>query len=503
MKIIDAKNIVKSFGGVNALDGMNFSMYENEIRCLAGENGCGKSTLIKIISGFHSYDGGDLALFNKHIGQSYSPKEAIASGIQVIYQDFALFSKMTIAENIMMYQTIGKGGLFKKKEIKQRASEVLKKINFNIDVDKYVYQLSVAEKQMVAICRALVTEPKLLIMDEPTTALTKKEVDRLFKLILALKEEGVAVLFVSHKLDEIYRICDSVTIMRNGKAVFTSTKGENLPSKEEIIYYMTGHQVKVEFRSFNPEGKRELMKVVDYTLEGCFSSVSFTLYEGEILGITGLLGCGRSEFAESLFGVLAADSGHVVIEGKDLGVIKTIKDAKNAGISYVPDDRLAKGLSLSQEIKKNALACNIDAMSDRSGKIKGKEVKEYIKQAFNEIQIPNLDLNNPVSSLSGGNQQKVVLIKWLATNPKVLLLNCPTVGVDVGAKSEILSLIEHLAQEKNVGVIVISDDAYELLQVCSRMLIMSDGKISHETLSEGLSVDDLERMINGEKRSMA
>ena len=228
MEIIRTNNLIKKFGGVYALNEMNFSIKENEIRCLIGENGCGKSTLIKVISGFHRFDGGELYIFGKKIDRSYSPEDAIHSGIQVIYQDFALFPNMTIAENIMMYKSVSGGRLFSLKKAIESAQAVVDRIRFDVDVTKYVYQLSVAEKQMVAICRALVLEPKLLVMDEPTTALTKKEVDKLFEIVLGLKNEGVSILFVSHKLDEVYRVCDSVTIMRNGKSVFSCESGERI-----------------------------------------------------------------------------------------------------------------------------------------------------------------------------------------------------------------------------------------------------------------------------------
>ena len=243
--IITIENLYKTFGGVHALRGVNFTVYEDEIRCLAGENGCGKSTLIKIISGFYQPDkcGGTIKIFGKTISRQ-TPENAIASGIQVIYQDFALFPNMTIAENIMMYRTVGKKQfLYPSKEIALEASDIIRRIHFTIDVNKYVYQLSVAEKQMVAICRALAVNPKLLIMDEPTTALTKREVENLFEIVRLLKKDGVSTLFVSHKLDEIYEVCDCVTILRNGKDIFESKKGDPLPAKDRIIYYMPGREV--------------------------------------------------------------------------------------------------------------------------------------------------------------------------------------------------------------------------------------------------------------------
>jgi simple sugar transport system ATP-binding protein len=317
--------------------------------------------------------------------------------------------------------------------------------------------------------------------------------------VLALKAEGVSILFVSHKLDEVYRVCDSVTIMRNGTSVFSCNPGERIPTKEETIEYMTGHKVNTDCMSLDSENNPVVMDVSGYSLDGAFEDISFKLHKGEVIGITGLLGCGRSELAESLFGVLPANGGSVTIKDKNLSIIGSIDQAMSAGISYVPDDRLTKGLCLRQSIYNNSLSCTVDDLSNKRGVIDYKAVKEFYKEAFSAISIPKFKGTNPVSSLSGGNQQKVVLIKWLATDPSILILNCPTVGVDVGAKSEILSLVADLAKTKGVGVIVISDDSYELLQICSRILIMKDGRISDEISSKNLSVDRLEEMINAEK----
>jgi len=504
MNIISVKELGKNFDGVQALSEMNFSMHENEIRCLAGENGCGKSTLIKIISGFYHFEKGSVEIFGKRIDKNYSPEDAIRLGIQVIYQDFALFPNMTIAENIMMYETISRRGFrYNHKENLKKACEVLDRISFQIDANKYVYQLAVAEKQMVAICRALVANPKLLIMDEPTTALTKKEVDRLFEIILSLKSQNVSILFVSHKLDEIYQICDCVTIMRNGKSVYESKKGESLPSKEDIIYYMTGHHLTNNRHSFRRKEDTPLLQVSHYSKEGLFDDITFTLQHGEILGITGLLGCGRSELAEALFGMLVADKGNINIKGKDLGIISNVYQAIHERISYVPDDRLDKGLFLQQSIGDNSLACTINELSTKLGVINKDKTQKYKQDSFDQIFIPNLVINNPVKSLSGGNQQKVVLMKWLATKPEILILNCPTVGVDIGAKNEILSIVQNLAEYKGIGVIIISDDVYELLQVCNRVLIMSNGRITMETEVKDISADMLEAMINGSEKGKA
>lgn len=478
-----------------ALDGMDFEMNEGEIRCLIGENGCGKSTMIKVISGFHPYDSGELYINGKQY-RKITPSESIAEGIQVIYQDFALFPNMTIAENIMMYSTVAeKKSVVNWKEIRRRAVEILKKVQFDIDPDSYVADLNVAQKQMVAICRAMVQNAKLLIMDEPTTALTIKEVERLFEIVRKLKEEGVAILFVSHKLDEIAEICDSYTIMRNGKNVYQSNIGDGKLSKEEMVYYMTGKKFASEMHTYKPVDKTPALKLNHLSLDGYFKDVDFSLYRGEVLGITGLLGCGRSELAETLFGLKTATAGSIEVAGKDVGVFKCVNDALENKIAYVPEDRLTEGLNLNQSIADNAIARIVRNYANKAGILNKKALKKKQEESLSSMSVKGMVPGNPANSLSGGNQQKIVLIKWLASDPDILLLNCPTVGVDVGAKSDIHRIIRGLASDKGVAVIVVSDDIYEIMQTCNRVLVMKDGQISDEIQVKDTTMDALEELV--------
>lgn len=495
-EIVKIKEMTKAFFGTLALDHMNFSIHEGEIRCLAGENGCGKSTMIKMISGFYEFDSGALYINEKQY-HKITPAEAIKEGIQVIYQDFSLFPNMTIAENIMMYETVSrKEALIPWRELQERAKKILEYIHFEIDPEKYVYELSVAEKQMVAICRAIVQEAKLLIMDEPTTALTKKEVQKLFEVIRKLKENHVAVLFVSHKMDEVLEICDSITIMRNGKNVLDVSTDEKLPDKEQIIYYMTGKKLSKEEYCFEADDTQQpLMEVKDYCKTGAFEHINFKLHAGEILGITGLLGCGRGELAEALFGVDPADSGCVTIEGESLGLINHIQKALDHRIAYVPEDRLTEGLHLDQTIADNSISRIIGSFTDRLGVIRKPALEKKQEEGFCMISVAGAHPEKPVRSLSGGNQQKVVLIKWLLSDPRILILNCPTVGVDVGAKSDIHKIIRELAKKNGLGVIVISDDIYEIKQVCSRVMIMENGRICHEFPASEQSAEAIEQML--------
>lgn len=490
--IVRINNMYKSFYGAMALSGMDFDINEGEIRCLIGENGCGKSTMIKVISGFHPFDSGELYINDKQY-KKITPAESIAEGIQVIYQDFSLFPNMTIAENIMMYSTVAEGkAVIHWKKIRERALETLERVQFEIDPDIYVAELNVAQKQMVAICRAIVQNARLLIMDEPTTALTNREVERLFEIVRKLQREGVSILFVSHKLDEISEICDSYTIMRNGKNVFQSEAGEGKMPREDMVYYMTGKKFTSESHVYVKRDSVPALKLNALTLDGAFEDIDLSLYKGEVLGITGLLGCGRTELAETLFGLRRATGGSIEISGKNVGIFQKVDDALENKIAYVPEDRLTEGLFLDQSIADNAIARIVRNYTGKCGLLGIKALRKKQREVLGSMEVAGMVPQNPASSLSGGNQQKIVLMKWLASDPDILILNCPTVGVDVGAKSDIHKIIRDLAREKGVAVIVVSNDMYEIMQTCNRVLIMKEGRISRELDIRDTTMDELE-----------
>ena len=492
--LITIKNMYKSFFGVTAMDGMDFSINEGEIRCLIGENGCGKSTMIKTISGFYTYDQGELYI-DGILYKKISPSESMALGIQVIYQDFSLFSNMTIAENIMMYQSVSSNKmLVNQKNMREGALKTLEKIKFDIDIDQYVFELNVAQRQMVAISRAIVQKARLIIMDEPTTALTTNEVSKLFEVVKELKRQGIAVLFVSHKLDEVLRISDAITVMRNGRNVYESQEGMDLPAKEELVYYMTGLKIQDNAFIFKEKDEEPIMEVERYTLTNAFRDISFSLRRGEIMGITGLLGCGRTELAESLFGVRRANEGNIRISGKNAGIFRSVQDALNYNIAYLPEDRLTKGLHLDQSIAHNSISRIIDTFANKLGILRQKKLRKQTLEGLNSIHISGMVPGNPVKSLSGGNQQKVVLVKWLSAKPDILILNCPTVGVDVGAKAEIHVMVKELAS-KGMGIIVITDDIPEVMQVCNRVLIMRNGIITSELQIQDTTIQEIEDLL--------
>lgn len=471
LKIVDVK---KSFAGVNALKGINLEIFPGEIHCLAGENGCGKSTLIKIISGDYTPTSGHIEMNGKGYSK-ITPIEAIMNGVQVIYQDFSVFPNLSVMENLAFNNELAnKRKLINKNRMRQIAEDAIAKINFEVDLDKKVGELSVANKQMVAICRALMFDARLIIMDEPTTALTRKEVNALFKIIMDLKAQGIAILFVSHKLDEVFEISERFTIIRSGELVATGKTSE-LDDKK-FTYYMTGREFGA--LAFQPQNVSEtpVLEVQGLRLDGFFEDVSFSLKRGEILGITGLLGSGRTELALTLFGMRHANGGTVKIDGAAVALQNPVTAIEN-GIGYVPEDRLTEGLFLPRSIGDNAIISEIDKLAGKLGALEFKKRNDEADRLVKLMSIATPDHANAASTLSGGNQQRIVLAKWIATNPKVLILNGPTVGVDIGSKRDIHEILHKLAHG-GLGIIIISDDIPEILANSSEILIMRDGKIT-------------------------
>ena len=478
---MDLKGISKSFGGVRALKNVDLSIYKGETHCLAGENGSGKSTIIKIISGFYQADAGEIIIDNKKYDK-ISTTESIKSGIQVIYQDFSLFPNLTVRENLAFNQLLSKRKkIVSKQEMDRIAKEAVSKIDFQIDLNKLVGELSVADKQLVAISRALLENARLIIMDEPTTALTRKEIGRLFSIVESLREQGVSILFVSHKLEEVYEICERITILRNGEKVISCPINE--VDDEKFAYYMTGRKFENNKREVHEEDADVVLEACGMSAEG-FEDISFKLRKGEILGITGQLGSGRSELALSLFGLNPLSQGEIRVNGEKVN-IKTVQDAMNLKIALVPEDRLSEGLFLSQPIKKNITVSQLDRIAAFGGIVPPKSVDEESTRWVKSIGVVTDDHNLAASTLSGGNQQKVVLSRWLSTKPEILILNAPTVGVDIGAKYDIHKLLKKYASE-GMSIIVVSDDASEIINTCNRVLVMKNGRVTSEKFTESL-----------------
>lgn len=366
-------------------------------------------------------------------------------------------------------------------------------IGIDIPLYELAGNLSVSDKQLIAIARSLLYNSKLIIMDEPTSTLTRKEVDKLFQVIHKLQAEGISVLFVSHKLDEVFEIADSFTVLRNGKTIISET-AQGI-TNEKFIYYMTGR--KIEEDCFKPpfiDKSQTLLKIRNLCLKNGFENISFEVYPGEILGITGLLGSGRTELAKTLFGLYQADNGKIWIEEKE-AKIKSPMDALRLKIAYVPEDRLTEGLFLSQSIEKNMLISNIDHLKKKNKTIDFEKGQTNLKKWISSLGIKLHKLTDGILTLSGGNQQKTVLAKWLETDPKVLILNAPTAGVDIGAKFDIHNYLRKLAEKLNVAILIISDDIHEVLLNCNRILIIKKGRITGQYNNVELNPETLRKLI--------
>jgi simple sugar transport system ATP-binding protein len=471
--ILKVESVRKSFGGVQALKGVQLEIRKGEIHCLAGENGSGKSTLIKVVSGVYQPDAGTIELGGQRFTH-LSPMDAIRRGLQVIYQDFSIFPNLTVMENLALnMELMARRKLVSYRRMRQVAREAVARIGFDIDLEERVENLSVADRQLIAICRALLYDARLIIMDEPTTALTRREVRSLFAVIKSLQAQGIAILFVSHKLDEVFEISERFTILRNGENVATGSTAEL--DRKAFAFHMTGREFAEE--RYRPEvaGGTPVLRVRNLSSRGAFRDVSFEVRAGEILGVTGLLGSGRTELVQTLFGIQRPDSGTIEVNGKAVR-IPSVKAAIRLGIGYVPADRLTEGLFLPQSIGRNTVISKLDRLSSVLGVLRPRAMAEEVERWVRDLAIATRDPALPVRTLSGGNQQKVVLARWLANQLSVLILNGPTVGVDIGSKYDIHSLLRKLARE-GLAVIVISDDLPEVLACASRILVMREGRI--------------------------
>ena len=490
--ILKATGIKKYFGGVKALDGVSLSIRKGEIHCLAGENGCGKSTIINIISGFYTPDAGTLEIDGKAFDRM-TPQMAITNGIQVIYQDLSLFPNLTVQENLALNMEVASGrALVNQSRMKEIALAALSKINLTLDLDELVENLTFGMRQMIAISRALLNDARLIIMDEPTTGLTKKEVETLFRLIRELQSRGIAVLFVSHKLDEVFEIAERFTIFRSGRNVAEgSTKDLN---QDKFTYYMTGREIVTQRFSYQEKDAPTVLEIKDLCLENGFQDVSFHLKKGEIVGITGLLGSGRTELAEALFGCYQPQSGEIKINGNPVQ-LSCIRDAIENGIGYLPPDRVTEGLFLSQSIADNISAEKWSNYTNFLGAINRHKIDEMAHYWEKELSIALHDVGDQVGTLSGGNQQKCVLAKWLSLDLNVLILNGPTVGVDIGAKFDIYERVRKLAQE-GLTVLIISDDLPEVLTNCNRVMVMRQGRLVASLSTDGLAESTLAELAH-------
>jgi ABC-type sugar transport system ATPase subunit len=478
--ILQLEHISKSFPGVKALDDVHFEMNAGEIHALLGENGAGKSTLIKIISGVYKPDAGSIKLDGQPISFN-NPREAQAKGIATIYQELSLYPELTVAENIFMghapKRTVGPVRIIDWKTINARAAELLASLNItDLDVRRKVGSLNVGNRQRVEIAKALSINARVLIMDEPTAALTETDVERLFEIVRLLKQRGVGIIYISHRLQEVFELADRSTVLRDGQ--FVGTRPVSETTEDQLISMMVGRTIENLFPKLPGERGKPVLEIRHLNRPPLTRDVSFTVHAGEIVGLAGLVGSGRSELAQVIFGMTPAQSGEVLIEGKPVR-IQHPSTAVQLGIAYVPEDRGTQGLIKQMTIRENTSMAVLRQLS-RASFINQREEKSLAQRAIEQLSIRAYSYEQIVNKLSGGNQQKVVVSKWLASKPKLLIMDEPTRGIDVGAKAEIHRLMSELAVNQGLAVLMISSELPEILGMSDRILVMREGRLVAE-----------------------
>ena len=486
------RHVSKRFGGVRALDDVSLEVREGEVHCLAGENGCGKSTLIKIVTGVHQPEpGAELEVFGQRVTVS-SPTLARASGIAVIWQDLALFPHMTVAENIGFDEMVGaRPRAARLGSIRQRAHAVMARLKVSFSLDARLSSLPIAQRQIVAIARALMSDARLLFMDEPTSSLTQSETDILLGIVRTLSADGVAVVFVSHRLAEVLDVAERVTVLRDGRLVGVYPTSDM--SQSRLGELMTGHALDSVVSARDVSAAETVLEVEGLCREGDIEDVSFRIRRGEVLGLTGLIGAGRTELAHAIIGMDPADSGSIRLDGVAIRP-ENIREAIELGIAYVPEDRLSLGLVQPQPIADNTVVAILHRLLGRLGLISAKKKRKCVDHWIAHLAVKIGAPEDAVSTLSGGNQQRVVLAKWLATDPKLLILDSPTVGVDVGARAGIFRIVRRLAEE-GLAILLISDEITEVYLNADRILHMADGRIRGEYDPHETTVAALEAQV--------
>lgn len=487
-------NISKSFPGVKALDNVNLKAFGGEVTALMGENGAGKSTLMKILSGVYQKDQGEIFVEGKEI-KIKGIKDAEKYGITIIHQELSVIPNLTIAENIFLgnekYNKFT--GRINKKLLIERSKMFLEQIGCTLDPNMLVEDINVGERQMIEIAKALTKNAKIIIMDEPTTALTDVETKNLFKVIDNLKNKGIAIIYISHRMEEIFTICDRVEVLRDGK--YAGEAQIKDIDNDKLIAMMVGRKIEDQFPYKKVGIGNTILRVNDLEYKGKVKKASFEVKEGEILGVAGLMGSGRTELAKTIFGEYKKTSGKIILSGKEIN-IKCSKDAIENGICYLSEDRKKEGCVLDMSVANNMTLCNLKKYERNNKSINTKaelkDVEEYIKKI--NIRTPNS--GQLIKNLSGGNQQKVILAKWLLLSPKVFIIDEPTRGIDVGAKKEIYELLNEL---KSMGkaIIMISSDLPEVLGISDRIMVMSEGRISGELQREEATQEKIMKLAVG------
>ncbi|MDR0718501.1 MAG: sugar ABC transporter ATP-binding protein [Treponema sp.] len=474
--ILEAKNVSKYYPGVHALNNVNFRLFSGKVHALMGENGAGKSTLMKIIAGLRKRDAGEITLHGKIIDFDY-PRQALQSGIAMIHQELSPVLDMTIQENLFLgkeYHLFGKAGPLDYWRMKREAHELLRRIGIDLDVGLLMRELSVSQMQMVEIAKALSYKSEIIIMDEPTATLTNREVDKLFEVVSQLRNEGCCIVYITHKMDEVFRIADEITVFRDGMYIGTYNVSET--NQDELIRLMVDRDITEMYPVRDSKPGVVCLSVKGLYQDGVFGNISFQLHRGEILGFSGLVGAGRTELVNALFGITKPTAGEIIINNK--WVKRPIpKKMIQCGIGYVTEDRQGNGLVMSMSVEDNVIISSLTRLSNSIGFIRRRPASAECSDYIRKLRIKTPSHATIVQNLSGGNQQKVILAKWLMRQPDIIIFDEPTRGIDVGAKSEIYHLIAELAAQGK-GIIFISSEMPEILGMCDRIIVLHEGACS-------------------------
>ncbi|RPA56956.1 sugar ABC transporter ATP-binding protein [Aerococcus agrisoli] len=489
---VSMKGITKSFGNNSVLRGVDFDLVAGEVHALMGENGAGKSTLMNILTGIHKADAGTIEVNGKPVLYD-DPSVAEGNGISFIHQEMNVWPDMTVVENLFMGREIAsKFGILDKQSMAKQAKAVFDTLNVQMDLNREIGHLSIGQQQMVEIAKSLLSNAEVIIMDEPTAALTDHEIDNLFHIIDNLTGRGVAIIYISHRMEEIFKISDRITVMRDGVSVGTLKTSET--NNDEIVRMMVGRDLEDYYPTKTAAIGDIVFEVKDLNSPGNFSDISFKVHGGEIVGVSGLMGAGRTEIMRAIFGLDPLESGHIFLDGAEIHV-QNPNDAIRQGIGFLTEDRKDEGLILDESIRENISLPSIDGFT-KGLTIDRKAENEFAEMLSNRLAVKTMGIEEPVSSLSGGNQQKVVLAKWVGIGSKVLILDEPTRGVDVGAKREIYQLMNELA-ERGVAIIMVSSDLPEVLGVSDRILVIHEGKLAGQVTREEATEEKIMKLATG------
>ncbi|HEX3076882.1 MAG TPA: sugar ABC transporter ATP-binding protein [Lachnospiraceae bacterium] len=470
---IEMQKICKAFGGNQVLKDAGFHLENGEVHALMGENGAGKSTLMKILTGVYTKDAGTVIVDGKEVTYR-NPQEAEKAGIVFIHQELNVLFDLTVEENLFLGKEMTTFlGICNRKAMRAKAEEILRMLGVKIPTNKVMSELSVGQQQMIEICKALMVDAKVIIMDEPTAALTQSETKVLFEVIHNLRKRGVSIVYISHRMEEIFELCDRITVLRDGSYVGTRNIAET--DMNDIVKMMIGREIGERYPTRDFTIGKELFRVEGLTKKGVFEDISFSVHAGEVLGVSGLMGAGRTEIMQAIFGNLPYEDGSIYIENQRCR-ISNPEQAINLGIGFITEDRKSEGLMLEETIQKNITLANLGSVSNGLGVLSKKSEDDLIDKAIKELHIRCFGPQHECHNLSGGNQQKVVIAKWIYTNPKVLIFDEPTRGVDIGAKKEIYSIINELAK-KGVAIIMVSSELPEVLGMSDRIMVVREGTV--------------------------